>query len=339
VRVLIPTRNRPTSLRGLLDYLAWFYPDADVLVADGSYPEFQRQNEEYVATLDTRVEYRAYDKDIGLFERLSMVLDTIDDEFITLCADDDYPVLDNLAVAERRLAETPGAMFAGGHLVHINIYAGGASIARLDPVRDVTDDDIAQRLLGFGAFPFTTSYGVARRELMVERYRFLQEWTSTSFFDLAVGMFDLIEGKFVGIPEFTFLCTRNEVHSYYRPEDGLDYLRTASKVLDLSDRLVKLLVSTGCDHDHAVKVVGKVIEARLAGVVGHPPFRLVGFPESYPYNTPEMGDARRKLADLFTEGTVERAKYGAKLKFIADNLQRTLESSDNAGEGAVYGVI
>lgn len=339
MKILIPTRNRPTSLHGLLTYLAHFYPDADVLVADGSTPEFQRQNADLVRSLPTPIEYRAYDPEIGLFERLAMVLDTIDAEFVTMNADDDYPVLETLEAAERRLSETPGAMFAGGHLIHINIYDDRPSIARIDAVRDITDDDPARRVQVFGAYPFTTSYGVARRELLQARYDFLQSWTSTSFFDLAVGMVDLVHGKFVSVPDIAFLCTRNEVHSYYRPEDGLDYLRNAGKILDLNDRIVKYLVALGCDVDDATYVAGTTIAGRLAGVVGHPPFRLAGFAESYPYNTPEMADARRKLADLFTDGTVERARYGTKLAFIADNVQRILESSDNAGQAAVYGTI
>lgn len=339
MKILIPTRNRPTSLRGLLSYLAHFYPEADVLVADGSTPEFQRQNEDFVATLTTKVEYRAYDERIGLFERLAMVLDTIDAEFVTMNADDDYPVLETLEAAERRLAATPGASFAGGHLVHINIYDSRPSIARIDAVRDITSDDPARRVQLFGVYPFTTSYGVARRELLQERYEFLQTWTSTSFFDLAVGLVDLLHGKFVSVPDFAFLCTRNEVHSYYRPEDGLAYLRNADKVLDLNDRLVKRLVALGCDVEEATQVIGTAIAGRLAGVVGHPPFRLAGFAQRYPYNTREMADARRKLADLFTDGTVERARHGTKLAFIAQNVQRTLESSDNAGEKAVYDTI
>ncbi|KAA1419430.1 TIGR00180 family glycosyltransferase [Nocardioides humilatus] len=339
MKILIPTRNRPTSLRGLLEYLARFYPEADILVADGSTPEFQQQNEAYVASLSTRIDYRAYDEEIGLFERLSLVLDSIDDEFITMNADDDYPILETLELAERRLAETPGASFAGGHLIHININSVKSSIARLDAVRDITTDDVADRLLLFGAFPFTTSYGVARRELLVERYQFLQTWTSTSFFDLAVGLMDLIHGKFVSVPEFAFLCTRNEVHSYYRPEDGLAYLRNASKVLDLNDHLVKRVVAAGHDFDDATEVVGSVIARRLGGVVGHPPFRLQGFADTYPYNTPEMADARDKIAELFTEGTAERAKYADKLAFIAANVQATLTSTDNAGEEAVYGTL
>jgi glycosyltransferase domain-containing protein len=286
-----------------------------------------------------QVEYQAFHQDISLFERLSTVLETLDAEFVSMCADDDYPVLETLELAERRLAETPGAMFAGGHLIHININSTKSSIARLDAVRDITTDDVLERLTMFGAFPFTTSYGVARRELLLARYNFLQTWTSTSFFDLAVGLMDLVEGKFVSVPEFAFLCTRNEVHSYYRPEDGLAYLRNAPKVLDLNDRLVKRLVADGCEPGRTAEVVGSVIARRLAGVVGHPPFRLVGFRESYPYDTPGMDDARAKFAEIFVEGTPQRERYAERLAFIADNVRGVLESTDNAGEEAVYGTL
>lgn len=343
MKILIPTRNRPTSLRGLLEYLARFYPEAEVFVADGSTATFQMQNESYVRSVQQagapRVDYQAFDEDMSLFERLSTVLRSLDDEFIAMNADDDYPIVENLLLAERRLAETPGAMFAGGHLIHININSTKSSIARLDAVRDITDSDVLTRLAMFGAFPFTTSYGVARRGLLLDRYDFLQTWTSPSFFDLAVGMMDLIHGTFVSVPEFAFICTRNEVHSYYRPEDGLAYLRNAAKVLDLNDRLVQRLVSDGCDPQRTTEVVGQVIASRLAGVVGNPPFRLTGFRDNYPYNTAEMAHARGKFAELFTANTPERERYDDRLAFISDNVRHVLESTDNAGEQAVYGTL
>ncbi|WP_183094892.1 TIGR00180 family glycosyltransferase [Nocardioides stalactiti] len=337
MKVVIPTRNRPTSLQGVLDYYARFYPQVDLLVADGSAPEFKERNAEVAAAAGIAVDYRPYDETLSLFDRLLEVLRTIDSEYVVMGADDDYPVMETMVRAQRRLEEKPDAVAAGGHLVHIGITSPDDGIVRLDPVRHISADTPDRRMRMFGALPFTTTYGVARRELLVHRYEFLREWSMPGFFDLGVGLMDLSHGKFIAIPDLGFICTRNYVHSYYRAEEPLVYLRRAHDVLDLHDRLLERLShADGLDPDTAADAVRTVISRRVAALAGAPPYRLAGFTERPPYNTPIVEGARQLFADLFRAGTPERAKHAERLEFIAARLAETLESTDNAGEADTY---
>lgn len=337
MKVIIPTRNRPTSLRGVLDYYERFYPRVDLLIADGSAPEFKERNQQVVERSPLRVDYRSFDASISLFDRLLEVLHAIDTEYVVMAADDDYPILETMERAQKRLQEKPDAICAGGHLVHVGITSADGGIARLDPVRHIMADDAGRRMRMFGALPFTTTYGVARRELLIHRYEFLSGWSMPGFFDLAVGLMDLSRGKFVAIPDLGFICTRNFVHSYYRAEEPLVYLRRAAAVLELHDLLLERLSHTA-DHDpeSAADVVRSVIARRVAALAGAPPYRIVGFTERPPYKTPIVDGARQLFADLFHADTEVRAKYGERLAFIAERLGETLESSDNAGEAGTY---
>lgn len=337
MKIIIPTRNRPTSLRGVLDYYERFYPHVDLLIADGSAPEFQARNQKVVDETSVSVDYRAFDASVSLFDRLLKVLDAVDTEYIVMAADDDYPILETMQRAQRRLEEKPDAVCAGGHLVHLGITSPDAGIARLDPVRHIAADDAARRMRMFGALPFTTTYGVARRELLIHRYEFLSSWSMPGFFDLGVGLMDLSRGKFVAIPDLGFICTRNYVHSYYRAEEPLVYLRRAHHVLELHDLLLeRLATQDDVDPEVAADVVRTVIARRVAALAGAPPYRLTGFTERPPFNTPIINGARQLFTDLFRAGTPEREKYGDRLRFIAERLEQTIESSDNAGEADAY---
>ncbi len=337
MKIVIPTRNRPTSLGGVLDYYARFYPKAEVLIADGSSAEFKALNQMVVEVSPVSVDYQPYDEELSLFDRLLKLLDGLDSEYIVMAADDDYPIMETLEKAKKRLDARPDAVCAGGHLVHLNVTAQDAGNARLDAVRHVTADDPLRRMRTFGSLPFTTTYGVARRELLIERYEFLRSWSMPGFFDLGVGLMDVTRGKFIAVPELGFICTRNYIHSYFRAEEPLVYLRKADKVLELHDLLYKRLEEFDeFDGDAARDALSAVIGRRVAALAGVPPHRTVGFAEKAPYRTPLMDGARQQFADLFTAGTEERAKYGDRLEFIADRLQRTIASKDNSGEAGFY---
>ncbi len=339
MKVVIPTRNRPTSLEGVLAWFARFYPTADVLIADGSDQPFQDRNREVVAESAFAVELRSYPPEMSLFDRLLDVLRGLDSDFVLMAADDDYPIMETLDKAQRQLVKHPDAGFAGGHLVHLKIDDKGTT-ARLDPVRNLMNPDPGRRMRMFASYPFTTTYGVARRELLIARYEFLRTWSVPKFFDFGVGLLDLTYGQYIGLPQLGFVCTRNETHSYFRSEDPLVYLRMADQVLELHDHLVgRLRMTNGADPQETEALVSNLIRGRVAAVSGAPPHRLRGFTSTYPYATAAMTDARRQFADLFREGTETRHLYAERLAFIADRLQRTMASTDNAGEAARYGSL
>ena len=108
-KLIIPTRNRPVSASRVLHYLAEFYPGAEVIVADGSAAQYGPAYDEAIAACSAklRIDYRRYDPTVTLANRLTDVLQSIDDELVIVGADDDYPVLDVLAAAAPHLIGNP----------------------------------------------------------------------------------------------------------------------------------------------------------------------------------------------------------------------------------------
>jgi len=66
VRLIIPTRNRSTSLLNVLNYLERFYPNTSLIIADGSYDFHKSQNAANVKTLKRiEIDYRPYSEDLA----------------------------------------------------------------------------------------------------------------------------------------------------------------------------------------------------------------------------------------------------------------------------------
>src|SRR5215211_4290806 len=96
--LLIPTRNRPTSLLNLLRYIARFYRSTYVIIADGSAEDYQRLNRRNIDSFkhDLAIDYRPYPADIPQFDRLLHVLRGETSETIILNGDDDFPMMETL---------------------------------------------------------------------------------------------------------------------------------------------------------------------------------------------------------------------------------------------------
>lgn len=339
MKIVIPTADRPASLQAVLDYYGRFYPRAELVVADGSSEEGKDRNRRAVAAAEVAVDHREYDADLPVFERLHQVLTTLDREFVIMGADDNYPVLETLEKARKRLIERPEAVCAGGHVVHLDVTGPGRASARLDVVRHINADNPAQRMRVFGSLPFPTSYGVARREHVIARLEFLRTWYLRSFYELGVGLIDVARGQYVAIPELGFVCTGNYVDDQVRPEEPLAYLRGADQVLAMHDAAYERAAQApGFDADEVRDVLSSVIGRRTAALAGAPQHQVVGFTDKAPYRTPMVENARQMFADLFTEGSAERAKHAARLEFIAERIQQITLAPGSSGNLAQAGL-
>ncbi|MEZ0579485.1 TIGR00180 family glycosyltransferase [Nocardioides sp. MH1] len=336
MKIVIPTADRPASLQAVLDYYARFHPRAELVVADGSTPEVKERNRESVAQAQVAVEHQEYDADLPVFERLLRTLHTFEREFVIMGADDNYPVLETLEKARKRLIERPEAVCAGGHVVHLDVTAPGRASARLDVVRHINADNPAQRMRVFGSLPFPTSYGVARRAHVIARLEFLRTWYLRSFYELGVGLTDVARGQYVAIPELGFICTSNYVDDPPRAEEPLAYLRGADQVLAMHDAAYERAAQApGFDGDQVRDVLSSVIGRRTAALAGAPQHQVVGFADKAPYKTPMVENARQLFRDLFAEGSAVRTQHADRLAFIADRIQQiTATTANHAPAGA-----
>ena len=337
MRLLIPTRNRSTSLAGVLGFYARFYPQARLIIADGSTEDYKAQNAALCTKTELDIDYRPFDSEMSLFDRLLTVLSDIDDDYIVMAADDDYAILETLEMGRKRLETDPDVVCVAGYLVHIMVKTAATAGVRLDPARTIAQPTFAGRMRGFSQLPFTTTYAVARREHLIRRYEFLKDWHVPGFFDLAVGLMDLSYGKIVGLPKLGFYCTRNYVHSYFRMADEETFLNHADEGPRLIELMTeRLVLIDGMDRETAHMTVKRSVNRRISALAGSPPHKQAGFKDVPPYQSKNVQQAKFHFDEMFEPGTDTRGQYLDRMTFIARNLSTTLTSSDNKGEEATY---
>ena len=121
--LLIPTRNRPTSLSNVLRYLARFYPSTWVIVADGSdeaHKICNRQNIEAIKS-DLAIDYRPYPAECSYLDRLLDILRSESCELAIIGSDDDFPMMETLAKGEAFLQKNSDYSVAVGTLINLQL--------------------------------------------------------------------------------------------------------------------------------------------------------------------------------------------------------------------------
>lgn len=331
-RLLIPTRNRPTSLMSVIGFLERFYPGTRIIVADGSADGFAAENRANMeaGARGGLVEYRRYPYELPLFERILRVLRDIDDPTIIMGSDDDFPFMDVLERAERRLLAQPGAVSAMGAKLSFTMFGPAQVVAQIIIARTLGAPDVKARCAAFARWPFSTTYAVTRREVLIERFERAGTVFLTGFYDFGVGLHDAACGQVLALPEFCFAVTRNYTHSYLRADGNLNFVHRAGEVLKVRGFIVADLVTRGgLPQEEAEAMADEMLERKIVG--GRFSNRR-NFEKSGVYTKDQVQAQIALFENVFRPGTTERAAHRDRLAFIMEALSATSASRDNHGE-------
>lgn len=338
-KLLIPTRNRPTGLGGVLKFLHKNYPATQVIVADGSAEEIKPQNAAAVAAVSPglAVEYLPYPYEMPFFDRLLDVLRAQSEPFIIMGSDDDFPMMDMLGKGETFLRANPDYVTAMGTTIHLMLRAPDEMVARLAVVRHIAAENAEARARAYSAWAFSTTYAVTRREHLIARYERAASRFVPGFYDYATGLHDVMAGKIRAFPEIGFFGTRNYRHSYLRPEESLIFLRRSEEVLTLLGTLKQDLTDVCGLTDEAAKTTSELLlTRRIAELCGAQAHRRVGFMETPMFLNPTVQSQIKMFSELFAEGTAARRRYLPRMTDLVAALRANAESEDNSGEKRFY---
>lgn len=333
--LLIPTRNRPTALSNVLRYLSRFHDSTQVIVADGSNDTCKDHNRQTVEALkhDLAIDYRPYPVDLPLFDRLLDVLNGERSEFIIMGSDDDYPMMDTLAEAEAFLVEHKDYCVAAGMLVSLILDSPTKLKAHLFLARPIVSEFPHIRARDFSQWSFQTTYAVAKRDVLIGRYKRASKLFLTGFHDYSAGIHDCMHGKIQALPKIGFIRTKNYAHSYLKPEDDLSFLRHSDGVLRIVDQMTEdLLQEGGFNPAGARRLSEALIAHRIAELVGRPIHKTEGFEFKPIYLNRTVQKQFEIFDSLFESDTPVRRKYKEKLAFILSALKANARSDDNKGE-------
>jgi len=335
-KLLIPSRNRPTSLANVLNFISHFYPGQDIIIADGSTSEYKILYRKLLKNPDYNVlniEYRPFDSKISIIQRILAVLCELNDQLIIMGADDDYPLLDTLQKGEVFLSTHADYSTAMGSSINLYLLENGPMKVRLGVSRPIESSSIVQRVRDFAEWSFSTTYAVTRREVLIARYQRADSLFLANFYDYNVGIHDCMAGKIKAIKDVGFFCTRNYRHSYIRPNDNLIYLRRGTEVLKFIESFRNdLLLYSDMHETEAQNIAKKLVRERIAQLAGGRVNRRHGFSKSPLFKNSHIQYQYNNFHGLFSKHHPERKRLLSKLEFIVNALKKIPGSNDNHGE-------
>lgn len=337
--LLIPTRNRPTSLSNVLRYLARFYPSTWVIVADGSHETHQMRNRQTIEAIkgDLAVDYRPYPTEKSYVDRMLDVLRSESSELVIVGSDDDYPVMETLGQGEAFLHQNKDFSLAMGMLVNLQLNSPTELVAFPFIARSIQGEAPHLRAAFYANWPFPTTYAVGRRDVVIERHERARELFHVVLFDWSSGVHDCLRGKIKALPEVGFICTRNYKHSYLRPEAELVFLRRSDEVLQITDRFRRDLIRyAGLAEEEAKRRGEDLMKAFLREMLGRPMVCMRGFEQKAMFANPIVQKQIDIFEELFEKGTPARERYADRLALILSDIKANAASDDNTGEKHHY---
>ncbi|MFT5277427.1 MAG: glycosyltransferase domain-containing protein [Granulosicoccus sp.] len=334
IKLLVPTRNRPSSVNALLGYLETFYPNTQLIIADGS-DELRKEEVEKVCgnySENLSVEFKSYPSDLPYFERILDVLLSCDDEFIAMGADDDYPIMEVLDKAKETLINNAQYKSIVPADVVLTLREDGQLTSRLSHSRNVLHKNPINRVKDYSYWHFATSYGVTQKALLLERYRMMSEYNCASFIDFQIGIEDTMHGEIKAVPEIGCIRTQTFEHEYFRATDTMVFLRKSEKILAYRDYLTSKLgkLEENAETDSR-KLADLLISRRIADLTGGGAPGKSNFRDSKQFKDPTLQQQYKNFYELFEDGTEIRQNYIAKLRYARDVLLSNVAKSESTG--------
>lgn len=322
----------------VLGFLATFHAGIKVIIADGSQAEY---SERYAAVVSTHqhtleVDYRRYPAETPYIGRILDVLKSINDPYVAMGSDDDFPNMDVLDRAQQTLDQDASACVAIGTNVNMKLRANGALVSSPKIVRDITGSDAKKRIDEFQFSPFPTTYSVARTSHLIQRYLGLENFLEPSVIDLTLGLLDCVEGSIRQVSGIGYFITRNFNHSYVRQPSRLSFLNNGPEIFSTLELVGNKLANQGHENESET-IIANAFARRISGLC-----KIALDPASVEHGQrileSPIGQAQVDLyQNLFRENNPTRDRYIKKLRYIVNAMIANSESDDNKNDEKTFG--
>lgn len=204
--IIIPTYNRPTYLRRILDYYSDYGKDFNIIVVDSSSDENKELNKNMISSVSNLdIKYLGdYPTEINPHHKMADMVNYAKEKYCVFCADDDFVTPDGINQSVDFLEKNPDFAVAHGYYILFRLEESGSkegqfrwgtpgyshkSIAFPDPKTRLT--------CHLSNYSLPTLYGVHRTELlkMVYKEALMAGVEPLLFGELLPSMLTLIYGK------------------------------------------------------------------------------------------------------------------------------------------------
>jgi glycosyltransferase domain-containing protein len=204
VNIIIPTYNRPSYLKRLLDYYSGYNVDYNIIVADSSSDENKALNKKTISSFpNLKILYLGdYPDKINPWHKLIDAINYAKTKYCLFCADDDFITPNGINQSVDFLEKNPDFTIAQGRHTLFSVKDKKRrgkqfywrTYASYD--RSLTSSDPKVRLFKQLSETSTTFYGVHRTDFLKMIFREKMKYTTSNHFDeLLLSVLTLIHGK------------------------------------------------------------------------------------------------------------------------------------------------
>lgn len=197
--LVIPTYNRPAQLRRLLVSLQRQGLKSNVLVADSSTDENHALNAASVRDAGIAVQLVRYEQAIPPFDKFQAAVARVDTEYASMCADDDFLVVDSLAAITDCLRERPDCVAAHGwyYTFYETHHLGITSVVYKGSYEE---PDALARLHAMCARYEAVTYAVYRTAVMADVLLQVRALPTILSKEFGAGALTMLAGKVARVP-------------------------------------------------------------------------------------------------------------------------------------------
>lgn len=340
MKLIIPSRNRPSSLRNVLYYMYKFYPEMEIILADGSDNSYKKEYKRIVKDIQNKINIKhySYHSELPIATRITKVLEKFDDELFIVGADDDYPLIEVFLEAESFLKNNLDYKMAIGGTIGLRLLDNNEAQAKLLYSRTIEQNSPIERINHFSKWPYPTTYALVRREHYINRIKWADFGVMPGFGDFTMGFHDCIGGKIKAIDKICYFQTTNKVHSNIRRKNNLFYIENAKNVLATKKHYKDILLQIeSVTEARAEQISTRLVNTRVAELITPAKQNTKGFGNSELFKEKENLAQYRNFENIFKVGSANREQVLPQFKMIIKNMIE-LESSntDNLKEPKVY---
>ena len=204
--ILIPTyRSKSNLLFRLLNYISEGNFEATILIADSNSPEGIEANVRLIRKLKPTLSiiHNVFDRELDLYEKISLAAIAITTPYTVICADDDFLVPASLKKAveflEANVHYSAAHGYAAGFELRDNLVHGKIEAVNCETQRSIQQISPTDRLIDHLRYYSLTFYSVQRTEQIRENFRKLADlklnMINFRFRELLTSCLSVIQGK------------------------------------------------------------------------------------------------------------------------------------------------
>ncbi len=197
--LIIPTYNRPKSLKRLFLFLKYQDVLVDIIIADSSNNKHFRKNMEHIAEFNKKLNISHIDcRNMDLASKLVHALEISNSTTICFCGDDDFPITTQILTCSKFLESNPDYSHSHGKIIQFecNKFNLLPFTYRYYPQREYYSDSAYDRLINHFKMYTTSWYSVHRRDNLLKNMKYINSLSiGFALKERLFSALDLLDGK------------------------------------------------------------------------------------------------------------------------------------------------